>query len=289
MTTETTGGADARLDDDALFDALAAGGEIPTEAAPAEQQTDPPPAPEPATAELAAPPQPPPPPQPAAQEDHRVPLRELLDERERRQALQRQLAEMEARLPKPEAPKQPEFWEAPEQTIEHRVQAAVQPIQAALIAQNERMSQMMAESQHGADAVRGAYADLERRFAEGDPSAAFDKQRIMSSPHPYGALVELHKQRVALQEIGPDPAAYRQRIMDDALKNPAFLAKALEAANAAARQNPVVSPLSPRPAAVSLPSVNRMGAAAPIGGSQDDLDDDALFEQLAAKPSRRRG
>jgi hypothetical protein len=294
MTTEIEGGSFANLeDDDAMFEALANGGEIPTEGETQEQGD-----PLPAEAEQPKAEEAPAVQQPAAQEQpqetHRVPLRELLDERERRQAAERQFEELrrqfeETRRKQEEAAKKqpvPEFWEKPEDSIQYRIQQEISPLremqaqfEQALAAQREQFSRMQAASQHGEQAVNDAYAELSQRM-KSDPSARYDYQRIMESPHPYGALVEWHKREQAMKEFGSDPNAYREKLSASLLDDPAFLAKALERAQAQARgaqQPPVVTRTK------SLPSVSKMGAAAPLTQQGDDLDDDALFERLAAK------
>jgi hypothetical protein len=292
MITGNEGGSFANLeDDDALFDALASGGEPPQETqeqSEAQSETV-----EDQQAEEAPAAQ-----QPVAQEQpqetHRVPLRELLDERERRQAAERQFEELRrqfemVRKQQEEAAKKaqpvPEFWEKPEDSVRHQIQQEISPLremqaqfEQALAAQREQFSRMQAVSQHGEQAVNDAFSELAKRV-QSDPSARYDYQRIMESPHPYGALVEWHKREQAVKEFGSDPNAYREKLSASLLDDPAFLAKALERAQAQARgaqQAPMVT-------RKSLPSVSKMGAAAPLTSQVDDLDDDALFEKLAAK------
>ncbi|MBS1725033.1 MAG: hypothetical protein JSS66_19000 [Armatimonadetes bacterium] len=281
MTTEIAGDAHASLDDDALFETLANPAETETVGAQAAETEAPVAAAAPAEPEARAegavaaqetvkePPQ--------SQETHRVPLRELLDERDKRQALERQIADLQRQIPKPDAPKAPEFWEQPENSVDHRVQQAIAPLQQALVAQQEMFSRARAEDKFGADVVNAAFKDLQDRFAAGDPSARFDQQRVMATPHPFGSLVELYRERQAVREFGTDPAAYKERLAGDLLKDPAFLARAIEAANASARQNTSVVTAAPRAPQTTL-SVSRIGAAASIGASSEDLDDDALFD-----------
>lgn len=282
MTIENNGG-DA-LDDAALFDSLAAGNE-PAEAASepvAEAPAEAPVAEAPAVAETPAAT-----PAVAQQEAHRVPLRELLDERDKRQALERQIEELRRQVPKPEAAPAPDFWEAPQDAVQRQIAEAITPFQQAMIAQQEMFSRARAEDKYGAEAVDAAFKELAGRFERRDPSALHDRQRLMASAHPYGALVEWHKQQVALKEIGTDPIAYRQQLEERLLSDPAFVAKAVEKARASASAAPVVDLKTSRQ--TSLPSVSKMGAAAPIGKAvvEDDLSDEDLYEHFAAKPQRR--
>lgn len=293
MITEDTGAAHADLDDDALFENLA--NPVPQEAeapvppaaeAPVTQEA--PETVEVATAtETAAQQAPEAKEQP--QEAHRVPLRELLDERDRRQAearraeaLERELQQLRAQAQKPA--ERPDFWEKPEDSIDYRIQQNVDPVKQLLVAQQEQFSRALAENKHGAEAVEAAFADLAKRFEEGDPTARIDQARAVSSGlKMYDTLVSVHRERQLVKEVGSDPAAYKAKLLEEALNDPAFMAKALERAKASA--SPVIN--AP-PKSVGLPSVSRMGAAAaPVRTSLGDLNDDDLFDANVA--AIRRG
>lgn len=66
-----------------------------------------------------------------------------------------------------------------------------------------------------------------------NPAAAGEYQAIMQSRHPYGTLVEWHKKREAAQEIGDDPAAYRERLKAELLAE-------MQSAPAASAPTPVM-------------------------------------------------
>lgn len=289
MMTEQNGGADASLDGEAyehLMPLEMGASEMPAET-PVEQPQETPQAE--AAPEAQAQGQPvaeqPPAVTPQAQEDaHRVPLRELLDERDRRQqaareneALRRQVQEFQ-RAQQQQQPR-PEFWEQPENNIDYRIQQALQPYAQQLVAQRETFARALAETQHGSDKVSAAFKDISDRINSGDPSARFDYQRIMSEPNPYSALVDLHKQRQTIAEIGSDPAAYKAKALDEALKDPAFLARALEAAKSQAGASPSVVTYA-APKSKSVPSISNIGAAGSIGnGALPDLSDQELYDK----------
>ena len=283
MMTEQTGGPGGSLESDDTFDKFApldmGGGEAPQETAeaPVEAQAETP-AETPVEAKE-------PPAQPVAQQPqedaHRVPLRELLDERDKRQALQRQIEELRRQVQPKEPQKAPEFWEQPEGNIDHRVQQAVQPLVQELIMQREQTSRALAAIQYGEDTVNEAYKDLETRIQSGDPVARFDYQRVMAQPNQYAALVQLHQQRKALNEIGNDPNAYREKLLSEALNDQAFLAKALEAAKAKAASSPSVVTYAAPGKAKGLPSISNVGAAGSVGASNADISDDDMFDKWA--------
>lgn len=288
MMTEQNGGADASLDGDA-YEHLAplemGAGELPE--TPVEQPTETPQAEAAPEAQPEGQPVAEQPVTPQTQEDaHRVPLRELLDERDRRQqaareaeALRRQLQEVQ-RAQQAQQQQRPDFWEQPENSIDHRVQQAIAPLAQQLVAQRETFARALAETQFGPEKVNAAFKDISDRIQSGDSAARFDYQRIMTEPNPYSALVQLHQQRQTIAEIGTDPVAYRQKALDEALKDPAFLARALEAAKAqAGTSSSVVTYAAPK--AKGLPSISNIGAAGSVGGAIADLSDDDNFDKYA--------
>lgn len=112
----------------------------------------------------------------------------------------------------------PDFFADPDQAVDRRIAAALQPVAASQQQIMERMSQQFALQSHGADAVQTAYDALEAHIAQ-DPRAALgDYQRIMSSPDPWSELVKWHGKESVLREIGDDPAAYRARLKAELLE-----------------------------------------------------------------------
>jgi len=116
-----------------------------------------------------------------------------------------------------EAPKAPDFWEAPETAIDYRLNQTVAPLAGQLQQMREDFSKMQAIDKHGQQAVDAAFSEIARMRNSGDPSFPAEYQRIMSSPHPYGTLVEWHRKRQAVAEIGDDPAAYKEKLKAELL------------------------------------------------------------------------
>lgn len=293
MMMEGTSDPNGALEDVDTFDKFApldmGGGETPVveehpvEPAPVEAQA-------PATAETPAESQQQPPAQPVGQqpqEDHRVPLRELLDERDKRQALQRELEAFRRQQQQAQIQQQqkaaPEFWEQPEGNIDHRVQQAVAPLVQELIMQREQNSRALAAIQYGEDKVNEAFEDLKTRIQSGDQSAQFDYQRVMAQPNQYAALVQLHQQRQALAQIGNDPNAYREKVLAEALNDQAFLAKAMEAAQARAKSNPPVVAFNTPQKSKGVPSISNVGGAAALTQGLPDISDDDAWDKYASR------
>lgn len=263
--------ASAPADDDAkLFDEVLSGQPERDEPEPAPEppQAAPEPSPEPAPAPAAAEPaRPSEPPQPGQEPVVRhVPLRELLDERERRQAAERRAEDRDRVLrdllaKQQQGEQQPAIWDDPDRYVDRRLDQRVAPVMDRLTQTVLALSERQARKEHG-NVVDKALDAMNAAYHGGDPEAQAAYSRIMNSPDPYGDLVVWHKRT----EVIRDPNAYRQRTADELLKDPAFLQRAIEAHRAAASTNPVTS----RPnAAASLPSVSRVGTPAP---PEDDVE-----------------
>jgi hypothetical protein len=144
--------------------------------------------------------------------------------------LRRQLAELTSAVlkqreappqqPQPQAP--PEFdWDNPLGTVDQRLESRIAQERAAIQSefqrQREAMQSQFAITRHGEDVVKGAYEALQAA-RETDPQWMADYQRIMRSPDQYEAMVQWHKQRTALQEVGSDLDAYKARIRAEYLE-----------------------------------------------------------------------
>jgi hypothetical protein len=166
-----------------------------------------------------------------------VPLKALHAEREKSKRyteevvdLRRQIAELTQAVlapkpqpqPQPEPQKSPEFdWDKPIETIHQQIESRItqerQAIAAEFQRQREAVQSQFAITRHGEEAVKSAYAAL-AEARETDPQWAMDYRRIMTSPDQYEAMVQWHKQRSALQEVGSDLDAYKAKIRAEYLE-----------------------------------------------------------------------
>jgi hypothetical protein len=123
----------------------------------------------------------------------------------------------------PQAPKpEPEFdWDNPLATVDQRFESRISQERAAIQAefqrQREAMQSQFAMTRHGEETVKAAYGALQAA-RETDPNWLSDYQRIMRSPDQYEAMVQWHKQRSALQEVGSDLDAYKAKIRAEYLE-----------------------------------------------------------------------
>lgn len=141
--------------------------------------------------------------------------------RDQLSARDRQVSELLSRLPQPQ--QQPEqdpdqaFFEKPSLTVQQLVRKEIEPLHRQMSGTAEGLSQRFAVMEYGKDNVDAAYGEMERRMAGGDSGALGEYQRIMRSPHPWGELVAWHQEQQLRQEIGSDPAKYREKLKAEIL------------------------------------------------------------------------
>lgn len=115
----------------------------------------------------------------------------------------------------------PDFFENPEGAVGAIVNAAIEkainPVTSHVRNVTEATSRRLAVSEHGPEAVQGAYQAIEQKLATNDPRAWAQYQAIMQSGDPWGELVNWHKRETAMAEIGNDPAAFRAKIEAEVL------------------------------------------------------------------------
>lgn len=146
------------------------------------------------------------PPAEPAEKQHLAPLTALLDEREKRQAAEREAAELRAWRQQQEAAQRAAQAQAPDPRQDPDGALAYQ--QAAFQAQlyNAKISQsrFLAEQQFGAELVKEAFA-----FFDQNPALS---HQFVDHPSPFHAAVEFYKRQKVADEVGADPAAYRSRL-----------------------------------------------------------------------------
>lgn len=142
------------------------------------------------------------------EESPTVPVGALKSVREENKALKTALAEMdemkrmlhEMQRPKPDAP--PNMFDDPEGYQAH-IERAIAAREVNMIAE---MSERFARSSHGDAAVDEAFEAARSAGVIGKFSAAAGVR------DPWGELVKWHKSQKAMEEIGPDPTAYKDNL-----------------------------------------------------------------------------
>jgi len=170
----------------------------------------------------------------------RVPLKALHAEREKSKRYTEEVRDLHAKIetltnlvaqsrqqpPQSAAPPTPEptpdfDWDNPALTIDQRVELKLanerKVIGAEFQRQREALQSSMAMQRHGPEVVKEAYVAL-ADARERDPQFAATYQQIMTSPDQYEALVQWHKRRKTVEEIGDDLDAYKARIRAEYLE-----------------------------------------------------------------------
>lgn len=222
------------------------------------------------------------------QQPHFVPLKELLDTRERAQAAEREREELKRQIDtltrqrqteQQKPPELPDIFEKPEDFVSTLTQTFEQRLATMQLETNLQI----AEVRHGETFTKAWDAFL-GAVGTGQNPALY--HQIMRSADPGGEMVKWFKREQVVREIGEDPTAYRTKLENDLLNDPAFMAKVLEKARGqaggASQQN------GSRPNTVTrLPSLNRQTSAAPAQEADDgDDSEEAIFS--AARDSRGR-
>lgn len=177
----------------------------------------------------------------AARELPTVPLTAVLDEREKRQAAQREADELRRELQSYKNPPQElvDILEDPEARLAHERSV----FQQELINTKLDTSRFMAVEKYGEDLVNEAYAFFDA------PENRHKTNELISKPSPFHAAVQAYQQHKAVTEVGTDPVAYRGKIEAE-----------IRAQILAEMQQQPVQAAKPRPP-VSLSSAPSAGAA----------------------------
>ncbi len=230
------------------------------------------------------------PPQPAL---HQVPLATYLAEREEKQELRRRLEAFE-RTRKPA--EEPDPFLDPkgfvtanagallESRLNQHVEPALRQLQIA-IAHNNKAT---AAAVHGPEVIERAQAEFDKALPQIDLT---EYGRVMRAPNPFLAVVDWLRRRDLLAEVGGDPNAYRERVLEEALADPEFLGRAMEASRASAAGRPGGGPQSaargPAQGAATLPSVNRSGSGSGAAALRHQETDDDLISWATSRRSAR--
>lgn len=130
----------------------------------------------------------------------------------------------------------------------------------------------LAHNKYG-EKFEAAYTAFQQAAQSGD-RATF--QSVMNSSNPGEAMVRWHVNQQALKEIGSDIGSYKQRLLDEAMKDPAFQAKVIELARSGANAN---GQQRPNNVTQLPPSLSRATGSKQSASIEDDTDnsDAAVF------------
>lgn len=146
---------------------------------------------------------------PAPEPEH-VPRAALQDERRKRQQIEKQFAELQQRLQQqPQQEQQrPDWFADPERAAQmQRHELDRQIFETRL----ELSESIIAEKYQDYAEIRDVFADAAAR----DPSLA---AQLIRQPNPAKYAYEVGKYIASMREIGTDPAAYRERVRAEVMK-----------------------------------------------------------------------
>jgi hypothetical protein len=202
-------------------------------------------------------------------------IREINEEKRalqaERDALLAERQQWQRQQPTPQTQREPAKVERPDPLLDPDGYASFvrEEIRQEALAERREESLQRAAETHPAE-FQEAYTAAQKAV---DPAL---RARMQNSRDPGKTLLEWHRETKTRQEIGGDLTAYKQRLRDEALKDPEFRKAAMEAWRADAPSNgkPRVE-LPP-----SMSSASRSNAML-RGSANDDVSDAELFKELA--------
>lgn len=220
-------------------------------------------------------------------------LREVAEEKRR---LEQEAAELRAWKEKTERERQeaqtqpPDIFEDPDAFLKHKAQELLDPVQKAAQVAEERAravaeywSRQYAIKEFGQETVDKAFATLQQAIASGELNRDVVLKQLREAADPFGDIVRWHHKYEFEREVGNDPQGWMERQKEALLKDPEFLAKALEAARTQAAS--VTTTTTAKGGNVtSLPSLNRTPRA---GTEVDEPEDPAEVFNAALNAGRR--
>lgn len=223
---------------------------------------------------------------PEGKEEAYVPswrLREMREEREaaeRRFAetqsqWQRQIAELQAKLPKEEPKPAPDVFEDPNRFLEHGVRQHVDPIRSEITQLREEYSKKWAIKEHGQEKVNAAYKAIADGMQSRDPEVLAVYQRAMQSMDPYDAIVSWHSQKTVFSQIGNDPNAWFEKELEKRLADPQFAAAQMQRIQSSVR-NPSGAQ-QPGNTIKLPPSIGKVPSSHSASDDVADMSDAGLF------------
>ncbi|RJP45452.1 hypothetical protein C4587_00715 [Candidatus Parcubacteria bacterium] len=144
------------------------------------------------------------------------------------QMLMQMLQAQRAPQQPPQQPQEPpDIFTDPDAWYRYKANQELSPVLQQIQAARLEDARAVASVIHGEETVKAAEQAFNELAQRGGIDPA-EYQRIQTSANPFRAAVEWHQRQAVLREVGSDPKAYRQRVIEDALKDPEVIAKVIE-------------------------------------------------------------
>ncbi len=195
-----------------------------------------------------------------------------------------QLHTLQQRLTELEKPKQEpiDFFADPNAAIQQSLTPIEQRFQTLSSQLTLRASRAENVAMHGKDTVAEMEKAVQTAMMEGHPEMLALGQHMRNSDDPVGVAMQWYQRDKLLKETGGDLTSYRTRIIEEALKDPATLAKAVELARGQASTT-----TGSRPNVQLPPSINKATGSGVSNAVADDDTSDAATFRYAMAPGRR--
>ncbi len=117
---------------------------------------------------------------------------------------------------KPETPP-PDFFADPDAALSHRITPIMERMQQVERASTLRASRAEALAAHGREAVAKMEEGINAAMQAGDPELGPLREAMLQSDDPVGLAMSWHQRRSVLNEVGSDPAAYKEKLKAEIL------------------------------------------------------------------------
>ena len=230
---------------------------------------------------------------PADQDRENIPAFRLREEAEARRRVEQERDDLRARLERLEraAPRQQQepvkldIFENPNGFIRQEMQPLLDDVRNDFQRRLEGLSLENAVVRYGQEKVVAARTALEQGLRLGNPDAQAAYRRAMEGHDPYGTISRWHQERETIGVIGGDLDAYKKKLLDEALNDPEYQKRVIEATRGKALASGQ-SVNRPAPSKVpTTPSLANFGAG---GGDEQVIEpsDDQLFRQAVSAKRR---
>lgn len=195
--------------------------------------------------------------------------------------LRQQMADMQRKLESFQTPKaEPvDFFQNPDEALSQRLA----PVQSE-IADFKRelrleMSRELAVVKHGEPAVAEVETALQKAMQSNHPDIPSLSVQMRNSTNPVAVAFQWHQRNKLMESTGGNLDTYKAKVLEEAMKDPAFQAKVLEATRTQA---------SARPSTVQIPpSLNKAaGSANSSDVDAADMSNESLFRHAMSSPRR---
>lgn len=197
-------------------------------------------------------------------------------------ATQQQMAEMRRQLEALQKPKtEPvDFFQSPEEAFSQRIAPVQSDIESFKRDIRLEFSRELAVIKHGEPLVAEVESSIAKAMQSNHPDMPHLSAQMRNSNNPVAVAIQWHQRNKLMESTGGNLETYKAKVLEEAMKDPAFQAKVIEATRGQTNR--------PSPVVQLPPSLNKATgsgvSSADLG--DNDMSDAALFRHAAA-PAKR--